>query len=84
MSVRCRTVVARLTDHEEGRLTRLARSGIRAHLALCRDCGLYLRQLRAVRAALGELDPEPVTSRTRELLLAKFRAWHAALPRTRS
>jgi len=84
MPIRCRTVVARLPDHEEGRLSRLARSGIHLHLAVCRECGTYLKQLRAVQAALGALQGDGVAPTTKAVLLEKFRAWHAGLARSGS
>jgi hypothetical protein len=77
MVLGCRSVVARLTDYEEGPCPGPVRAGIRLHLALCRDCGRYLTQLRAVRAALGKLPGTGVDPGTKTQLLERFRAWHA-------
>jgi hypothetical protein len=76
----CRTLIAELTAYEEGAVSRLERAGVKLHLALCGDCSRYLRQARAVRAALGALATGSVAPQTRDRLLERFRAWHAALP----
>jgi hypothetical protein len=77
----CRTLVAELTDFEEGAGTHLARAGVKLHLALCGDCTRYLEQARAVRAALGGLAAETIAPQTRARLLEGFRAWHAGRSR---
>jgi hypothetical protein len=84
--VSCRAVIERLTEHQEGEGTPLARSGIRLHLALCKECCLYLRQLRGVQAALGACAATAavVSPETKARLLDRFRAWHATLPRAGS
>jgi hypothetical protein len=87
MVLTCRAAVAHLTDDQPA-------PGLRLHLAICRDCGRYLQQLTAVRAALGALrgpgvggeaaegegGGQAVSPRTRALLAARFRAWRATLP----
>jgi hypothetical protein len=77
MALRCRSVIARLPDAEEGRASWLVRAGVRLHLAICGDCSRYLRQLEAVRAALGALAGRGVAAGTKAELTARFRAWRA-------
>jgi hypothetical protein len=81
MFATCRTVVARLPDHQEGRGSQLARAGVRLHLSFCADCCRYLGQLEAVRGALGALPAAGVSDETRARLLARFRAWRAGAAR---
>jgi hypothetical protein len=55
MVISCRSAVAHLTEREEGGASFITRVGLRLHLSVCRECCLYLGQLRAVRAALRAL-----------------------------
>ena len=69
----CREVVALATDYFEARLAAEAGERFAAHVAHCRGCQAYLRQIRITvdiahtAAAPGPVDPEG--------LLAGFRLW---------
>ena len=70
-------MIARLTDHDEGKGSPPGRAALRLHLAACGTCGRYLRQLRAVKGALAALGGTQVAPATRARLLDTFRDWHA-------
>jgi hypothetical protein len=77
----CRSVTAKLTDRRDAHGPWLTRAGIRLHLSVCRDCYRYLRQMKAVQAALAALGEGSVAPDTRARLAERFRAWHAGLPK---
>ena len=52
--VRCSEVVRLIASDEYGSAGFIKRFGIRLHLAMCRNCTRYLRQLRALGAALHD------------------------------
>lgn len=58
MILTCKQLVERVTDARERRLSAFDRAGYRAHLAWCRDCRRFVRQLDQTVAALGALPPE--------------------------
>ena len=64
-----------VTDYLEGRLEAHERRRFEAHLDLCEGCATYLEQMRLTIRAIGHVSDEAITSRTREEVLAIFRAW---------
>ncbi len=71
----CREVVELANDHLDQRLSVGQRIAFRMHLAMCRHCRRYLRQLRATLRALTELrqtDP-PISADDEAKLIAMFR-----------
>jgi hypothetical protein len=76
MALRCRTVVARLPEYQDGAGTRFARACIRLHLACCHHCSAYLGKMQAVRSALAAMGlPSEPDGETKARLLERFRAW---------
>ena len=71
----CREVSEKASAHLDGELSARQRMGIRLHLAMCRHCRRFLRQLRATVHALGALrEREPTATSDEEArLLALFR-----------
>jgi len=43
----------------------------------CDGCRTYVEQMRQTIRAIGHVPHEPITSRTRDEVLAIFRAWKA-------
>ena len=64
-----------VTEYLDDALTERERAGFEAHLADCRDCVVYLDQMRRTIAALGALRRERASPVAREALLAAFRSW---------
>lgn len=56
----CRGVAHDLTELEEGKLPLHRRVLLRAHLAICPSCKVYVRQMGATKDALHEAD-EPLS-----------------------
>ena len=76
MALRCRTVVSHLPEYQDGAGKRLARAGIRLHLACCDHCSAYLARLQAVRVALAVMGrPSEPDGETKSRLLERFRDW---------
>jgi anti-sigma factor RsiW len=73
----CKEAVEVASDYVEGRLRRRARRRYEAHLAACPHCSRYLRQLRAVIDAAGQVEPEDLSPDAREGLLEVYRAYRA-------
>ena len=46
-------------------------------LAECDGCHTYVEQMRQTIRAIGHVPHEPITARTRDEVLAIFRAWKA-------
>jgi len=73
----CRELVQLITDYLEGVLPAAERERFDRHLASCRGCAAYLRQMRSLvrasgRIAVGSLPPEPPPE-----LLRAFLGWKA-------
>jgi predicted anti-sigma-YlaC factor YlaD len=73
----CKQITEVATDYTEGHLRPLERLRFRVHLALCRHCRSYLRQLDITARALRAL-PEPgISPELADALLNRFDAWAA-------
>ena len=73
----CTQVHDRATDYLERKLSIAGRFALRAHVATCRDCRAYLRQMRLTVSVLRGLGSEPVSEPMRASLLTMFRAAEA-------
>ncbi len=73
----CRELVELVTPYLEDVLPPDEREAIERHLAACDGCRTYVDQMRQTIRAIGHIPHEPITSRTREEVLAIFRAWKA-------
>ena len=71
----CQELVELVTEYLEDRLSPPERARFEAHLAICSGCRTYLEQMRQTIRAIGHISHEPITSRTRDEVLAIFRAW---------
>jgi anti-sigma factor RsiW len=73
----CRELVEVVTAYLDGALSERERAGFEEHVAHCRDCDVYLDQMRQTISELGELPPERLSAAARDELLAAFRTWIA-------
>jgi anti-sigma factor RsiW len=73
----CRDLVELVTAYLDDALSDRDRAGFEAHLAHCRDCTVYLEQMRQTISELGELPPERLSAAGRAKLLSAFRSWVA-------
>jgi anti-sigma factor RsiW len=73
----CRQAVALLTDYLEDLLAPADRARLEAHLAGCPHCHEYLRQIEAVIAAAGRVQPEDLPAAALDDLVALYRRWQA-------
>ena len=71
----CRELVEIVTDYLEARLSVEDRTRFELHLGYCDWCRTYLRQMRQVRDAAGELTEESLAPEAKNALLAAFRDW---------
>jgi len=71
----CREFVELVTPYLEDVLPTDERAVIDRHLDACDGCRTYLEQMRQTIRAIGHISHEPITSRTRDEVLAIFRAW---------
>jgi len=71
----CREVVDLVNDYLEQALPPQERTRFERHLDECPHCVTYLRQLRAMVAALGRLGEEDLDECTRDELMRVFRDW---------
>ena len=78
--LKCKEVVELVNDYLEGSLSFDQRTDFELHLAFCEGCRQYLRQLRQLGRAAERLREEDVPEKTRDELLAAFRAWKKAGP----
>jgi anti-sigma factor RsiW len=71
----CRELVELVTDYLEARLSLEDRTRLELHLGYCDWCRTYLRQMRQVRDAVGQLTEESIPAEAKSALLAAFRDW---------
>jgi anti-sigma factor RsiW len=74
----CRELVELVTPYLEDALPADQRALVERHLAACDGCHTYLEQMRLTIRAIGHVSDEAIASRTREEVLAIFRAWRQA------
>jgi anti-sigma factor RsiW len=73
----CRELVEIVTEYLEARLSVEDRTRFELHLGYCDWCRTYLRQMRQVRDAAGELTEESLAPEAKSALLAAFRDWNS-------
>jgi predicted anti-sigma-YlaC factor YlaD len=73
--VNCKALVELVTDYLEGALPAVVATRFEEHLTMCQACGVYLEQMREIRAAAGAISEESLTPETRAGLLEAFRGW---------
>jgi anti-sigma factor RsiW len=71
----CKELVELVTPYLEDVLPANERAAIDRHLADCDGCHTYVEQMRQTIRAIGHVPHEPITSKTRDEVLAIFRAW---------
>lgn len=71
----CNELVEVITDYLEGTLPEKDRARFDAHLLECPFCVIYLQQMRATLAAVGEIPVESIAPSARDELLRTFRDW---------
>lgn len=69
----CREVTDKASDYLDDALPLGQRMALRMHLAMCRHCRRYLRQLRATVAALGSLDGADVAEEVVRTLVERLK-----------
>ena len=74
----CKELVELVTPYLEDVLPANERAAIERHLAVCDGCRTYVEQMRQTIRAIGHIPHEPITSSTRDAVLAIFRTWKAA------
>ena len=73
----CKELVELVTPYLEDVLPPNERAAIERHLGECDGCETYVEQMRQTIRAIGHVPHEPITSQTRDEVLAIFRAWKA-------
>ncbi|UUY08139.1 zf-HC2 domain-containing protein [Pseudomonas sp. J452] len=51
----CKELVAHSSDYLDGQLNLRERLGVRAHLAMCRHCRRFIRQMKVTQGVLRKL-----------------------------
>jgi anti-sigma factor RsiW len=74
----CRELVELVTAYLERALPGEERSRFEVHLAVCRPCRAYLRQLEDTIRAAGRLTEVSLSAEAWEVLLRAFRGWKRA------
>jgi anti-sigma factor RsiW len=74
----CQELVELVTEYLEGALMHDERARFEEHLATCRHCTAYVRQMRTTISVVGRLSEEQLSIREREQLLTVFREWKRA------
>jgi predicted anti-sigma-YlaC factor YlaD len=73
--ITCRELVELVTAYLEDALPGGERARFEAHLAVCKGCRDYLRQIEQVASTAGRLHEEDLEPGARDALLAAFRGW---------
>jgi len=71
MRFTCQQVTERASELIDGNLGLVERVALRAHIAICRNCQVYLAQLRRTIDALRGLE-EPITEDEADRLLDRI------------
>lgn len=70
----CKDVTALASQYVDGELPIARRLGLRMHVAMCRHCRRFLRQLRTTLELLGTLGEPTEPEVIDDAVLAAFRA----------
>ncbi len=71
----CKELTELVTAYAEGALPFGDRLRFRLHIAMCRDCRAYVRQLQVTARTLGKLPPPTIPPSLEEELLRRFDGW---------
>ena len=71
----CAEVVELVTAYLDGALDPETEQRFVEHLALCDGCEIYVEQIRRTVAEAGQVEPENLSSETRDRLLEAFRSF---------
>ncbi len=74
----CQQITELVTDFLEGRMGFAQRMRFQMHVGMCKHCRLYLRQMKATVAAVGQLPEAPMPEAVRDEMRKRFATWHAA------
>ena len=74
----CKEITELVTSYAEGQLRFIDRIRFRLHIATCRNCGTYVRQLRATAKALGKLPEPEIPPELQAELMRRFESWKAS------
>lgn len=58
--VQCRDAMALLTEGTDGALSGITAATFKVHVAACKPCGRYRKQIERALELLARLPPEPV------------------------
>ena len=73
----CQELVELVTDYLEGALPAAQRALFDLHIAGCRDCTLYVEQMRTTVAVTGRISADDIPAAVQTELLVLFRTWAA-------
>lgn len=73
----CQELAELITDYLEDALPAARRALFDLHIAGCRDCTLYVEQMRTTVAVSGRLGAGDIPAEVQAELLAAFRTWVA-------
>ena len=71
----CQELAEFLTDYLAGLLAPSERASFDRHIAGCRNCTLYVEQMRLTIAASGRIRSDDIPPAVRDELLTAFRGW---------
>ena len=71
----CQELAELLTDYLEGLLAPSECASFDRHVAGCRDCTLYVEQMRLTIAVSGRIGTDDIPPDVRDELLTAFRGW---------
>ncbi|MER7246468.1 zf-HC2 domain-containing protein [Kribbella sp. NPDC000426] len=71
----CEELVELVTAFLDGELDPETEQRFVEHLAVCDGCEIYVEQMRRTIAEVGQVEPESLSSETRDSLLEAFRAF---------
>jgi anti-sigma factor RsiW len=71
----CKELVELITDYLENKLSLPQRIRFEKHLAECKDCTTYLKQMQQTIRLVGHLSEDAIAPANRQELLKLFRAW---------
>jgi anti-sigma factor RsiW len=77
VGITCQELAELITDYVEGALPRRQRARFVLHIAGCRDCRLYVEQMRVTIAVSGRIRADEIPADVRDELLLAFRDWSA-------
>lgn len=73
--INCKETVELITEYLEQALLPEIEAQVKAHLATCPGCTVYLDQMQQTIQTLRQLTDETVAEETKQALLERFKAW---------